>query len=155
MKQNDLQQWVAKRARELRAEQTPQEQQLWQELRAKRFAGFKFRRQEPIGRYIADFVCFKAKLIIELDGGQHGENVDHDENRDGWLGEQGFTVLRFWNNEWMTLKEAVLERIWLELQVKDEKSPLTNPSPIKVEGLNPTLPSPLVGEGPGERGKEC
>ena len=109
MKQNDLQQWVAKRARELRAEQTPQEQQLWQELRAKRFAGFKFRRQEPIGRYIADFVCFKAKLIIELDGGQHAETAARDAERDAWLRGRGYNVLRFWDNEVFQNLEGVLE----------------------------------------------
>jgi very-short-patch-repair endonuclease len=82
------QKWIAQRARELRVEQTPAEQQLWQQLRAKRFVGFKFRRQVPIGRYIVDFVCFDAKLIVELDGGQHLENREHDETRDAWFRDQ-------------------------------------------------------------------
>lgn len=156
---DQMQTWIAQRARELRAEQTPAEQQLWQQLRAKRFAGFKFRRQEPIGRYIADFVCFRAKLIVELDGSQHLENREHDENRDIWLKEQGFVVLRFWNNQWALEAESVLEAIWRAL------NPLPNPSPKMGEGLKPQNaqplrlktalllpPSPLVGEGLGERG---
>ncbi|MEX8520814.1 MAG: endonuclease domain-containing protein [Leptothrix sp. (in: b-proteobacteria)] len=110
-----LRTWVNQRARELRREQTPQEQQLWQVLRAKRFAGFKFRRQEPIGRYIADFVCFKAHLIVELDGSQHLDQPEHDAVRDAWLQSQGFVVLRFWNHEWESQPEAVAERIWLTL----------------------------------------
>jgi very-short-patch-repair endonuclease len=125
---DELRRWVSGRARELRVHQTPQEQQLWQELRAKRFAGFKFRRQEPIGRYIVDFVCFWARLVIELDGGQHGENVPHDENRDGWLREQGFTVLRFWNSDWTAHKESVLEKIWQELN-KQQGTPSPTPPP--------------------------
>jgi very-short-patch-repair endonuclease len=171
---DQMQTWIAQRARELRAEQTPAEQQLWQQLRAKRFAGFKFRRQEPIGRYIADFVCFRAKLIVELDGSQHLENQEHDENRDAWLTEQGFVVLRFWNNQWALEAEVVLEAIWLALQnslpslspsVGEALSPLPNPSPKMEEGLKPKparslrpeavgllLPSPPVGEGLGERG---
>lgn len=104
--------WISQRARELRQQHTPQEQQLWQQLRAKRFAGFKFRRQEPIGRYIADFVCFRAKVIVELDGAQHLEQRAYDENRDQWLGEQGFRVLRFWNNEWASQQESVLQSIY-------------------------------------------
>lgn len=160
---DDLGTWVGQRARELRKQQTPAEQQLWQQLRAKRFAGYKFRRQEPIGRYIADFVCFRMKLVIELDGSQHAEQHEHDQNRDAWLEEQGFTVLRFWNHEWASQAEAVMDAIWLAL---NEKHPLPNPSPIKGEGLilpSPTRvegsedrlmpPSPLVGEGLGERGK--
>ena len=84
-------------------------------LRAKRFVGFKFRRQEPIGRYIADFVCFKARLIVELDGSQHLDQSEHDAVRDAWLQSQGFVVLRFWNNEWDSQPEAVAERIWCTL----------------------------------------
>ncbi len=108
--------WVSERARELRREQTPQEQQLWACLRAKRFAGHKFRRQMPIGRYIADFVCLNARLIIELDGSQHHTQQDHDTVRDAWLRSQGFEVLRVWNSQWQAHPQAVLEAIWQALE---------------------------------------
>ena len=124
---------MIQRARELRSSQTPQEQELWQELRAKRFSGFKFRRQVPIGRYIVDFVCFAQKVIVELDGSQHQDNQDYDAARDQWLNEQGFSVLRFWNNQWTQQREAVLEVVWQKLHYH----PLPNPSPMKGEGLKP------------------
>lgn len=122
---------MIQRARELRRNQTPLEQELWRELRAKRFSGFKFRRQAPIGRYIVDFVCFAHRVIVELDGSQHQDNRDYDAARDQWLTEQGFSVLRFWNNQWTQQREAVLEAVWQKLH------PLPNPSPMKGEGLNP------------------
>jgi len=65
--------------------------------------GLKFRRQQPIGRYIVDFVCFEKKIIIEVDGGQHAVETKKDTERDGWFRSQGFKVLRFWNNEVLTL----------------------------------------------------
>lgn len=126
---------MIQRARQLRRSQTPHEQELWQELRAKRFSGFKFRRQAPIGRYIVDFVCFAQKVIIELDGSQHQDNEDYDAARDQWLTEQGFSVLRFWNNQWTQQREAVLEVVWQKLN--DHFHPLPNPSPMKGEGLKP------------------
>lgn len=119
-------------ARELRNHQTPTERDLWQQLRAKRFAGFKFRRQQPLGRYIVDFVCFEQRLIVELDGSQHADQQDYDAERDAWLQAQGFRVLRFWNNQWSAQPEAVLEAIWLGLQ---QEPPLPNPSPARGEGL--------------------
>ncbi|MDE2446085.1 MAG: endonuclease domain-containing protein [Alphaproteobacteria bacterium] len=87
--------WLAKK---LRKNMTDVEKKLWQNLRAKRFESFKFRRQVPIGNYIVDFVCFEKKLIIELDGSQH-EGSTHDAKRDAWLRAEGFTILRFWNND--------------------------------------------------------
>lgn len=125
--------WFRHRARELRKAQTPAEHDLWQQLRAKRFSGFKFRRQQVIGNYIVDFVCFDQKLVIELDGSQHAEAKERDESRDRWLSEQGFRVLRFWNNEWMAQAESVLETIWSALH---KQPPLPNPSPTRGEGLN-------------------
>lgn len=121
------------RARQLRQQQTPEEQALWQQLRAKRFSSWKFRRQQPLGRFIVDFVCLARRLIIELDGAQHAENAAYDLQRDAWLRQQGFRVLRFWNNEWSMQREAVLEVIWQELQVD---APLPNPSPARGEGSN-------------------
>ncbi|MBK6961017.1 MAG: DUF559 domain-containing protein [Gammaproteobacteria bacterium] len=124
--------WLQARARELRQQQTPEEHALWQQLRAKRFAGYKFRRQQPLGRFIVDFVCFAQRLIVELDGGQHAEAAEYDFRRDAWLKQQGFRMLRFWNNEWSAQREAVLEAIWQALQ---QEPPLPNPSPTRGEGL--------------------
>ncbi len=113
-------------AKALRGTQTDAEQILWYHLRAHRFMGKKFKRQKPIGRYVVDFVCLEEKLIIELDGGQHADQVDYDQVRDTWLKSEGYTVLRFWNNELMGDMESVLERIRLTL------SP--SPSPTSVRG---------------------
>lgn len=121
------------RARALRREQTLFEAELWQQLRAKRFGAFKFRRQQPIGPYIVDFVCFHAHLVVELDGSQHLQNQAYDSHRDEWLKSEGFRVLRVWNNDWISMRESVLEKIWQILH--DVSHPLPNPSPIKGEGL--------------------
>ena len=72
---------------------------LWYYLRNRRFSSLKFRRQVRLGGYIVDFICFSKNLIIELDGGQHAEKFEYDEKRSQWLNEQGYEVLRFWNNE--------------------------------------------------------
>ncbi|KUM42516.1 endonuclease domain-containing protein [Pseudomonas sp. EpS/L25] len=97
-------------ARSLRRNQTDAERALWQHLRGKRFQGFKFRRQHPYGRYILDFVCLEARLVVELDGGQH-QDSPADRERDVWLGAQDFQTLRFWNHGVLTQPEAVLERL--------------------------------------------
>jgi very-short-patch-repair endonuclease/restriction endonuclease S subunit len=130
--------WLRDRARELRKAQTPQEQALWQQLRAKRFSGFKFRRQQVIGRYIADFVCFEQKLVIELDGSQHSDTKQADAQRDHWLNGQGFRVLRFWNNQWQSQQTGVLEAIWQALHEDKPSPPLPTPSPTRGEGLSVT-----------------
>ena len=83
-------------ARHLRRNMTDVEVKLWNALRGRRFEQFKFRRQVPVGKYIADFVCFEKKLIVELDGSQH-QDSRHDEIRDAWLKSQNFRILRFWN----------------------------------------------------------
>ena len=98
-------------AKALRTNQTEAEQKLWYHLRAHRFMDLKFKRQKPVGRYIVDFVCIEQRLIIELDGGQHADQVPYDQQRDTWLRNQGYTVLRFWNNDVMQELEAVLEQI--------------------------------------------
>lgn len=91
---------------------TEAEKQIWYFLQAKNFKGLKFRRQEPIGKYIVDFVCFQKKLIIEIDGGQHGDTIrTSDLVRDKWLKSQGFKVLRFWNNEVMENKDGVVAEV--------------------------------------------
>ena len=89
--------WQRTYSRNLRREDTPEEARLWFMLRGRRFIGFKFRRQVPIGRYIVDFVCFSSRLIIELDGSQHAGSAP-DIERDHFLSAEGFRVLRIWNN---------------------------------------------------------
>ena len=117
------------KAKTLRSQQTEAEQRLWYHLRAHRFLGLKFKRQKPMGRYIVDFVCLEQRLVIEIDGGQHAEQLDYDRRRDVWLRSQGFTVLRFWNNEVMQQLDEVLEQIRCTLTVCP--SP---PSPLPQAG---------------------
>ena len=85
-------------AKHLRKNMTDAETRLWHELRAKRFENYKFKRQAPIGKYIADFASFTHKLVVEVDGSQH-EGSHSDVIRDAWLNSQGFRVLRLWNRE--------------------------------------------------------
>ncbi|MGV8942326.1 MAG: endonuclease domain-containing protein [Lysobacter sp.] len=94
-------------ARRLRKTMTDAEQRVWYHLRDRRLLEAKFRRQVPIGRYVVDFVCLDAGLIVEIDGGQHNGSL-HDVARDRFLGEQGFSVLRFWNNDVLTDLAPVL-----------------------------------------------
>jgi very-short-patch-repair endonuclease len=99
------------RARELRKNMTEAERALWRHLRLRQFDGYKFRRQQPIGRYIVDFVCFEKKLIIEVDGGQHAEQLAYDIDRRAWLEKEGFRILRFWDNQVLKEVESVKEAI--------------------------------------------
>ena len=110
-------------AKALRKNMTDAEQLLWRHLRAHRMCDHKFRRQQPIGPYIVDFVHFGARLVVEADGGQHNGSVG-DAARDAWLRNQGFTVLRFWNNDILQNVEVVLEAILKEL-AKGAPSPPT------------------------------
>ena len=96
-------------ARKLRNNLTEAEKHLWYTLRLENL-GVKFRRQVVIGQYIVDFVCFETKLIVEVDGGQHADS-QRDKVRDQWLAEQGFEVLRFWNNDVLGNRDGVLQRI--------------------------------------------
>ncbi|MFZ2525810.1 MAG: endonuclease domain-containing protein [Candidatus Ferrigenium altingense] len=123
-------------AKSLRRNLTDAEQKLWYHLRAHRFMGRKFKRQKPIGRYVVDFVCLEEKLVIELDGGQHAENIEYDKARDSWLRSEGYTVLRFWNNELMNEMEGVLEQIRLALSNEAVHSETLSPgpSPTSVRG---------------------
>jgi very-short-patch-repair endonuclease len=82
----------------MRREPTDAERKMWQLLRRRQFGAFKLRRQEKLGRFIVDFVCFGSMLIIELDGGQHAQST-YDHRRDAWLKSRGFRILRFWNAE--------------------------------------------------------
>jgi very-short-patch-repair endonuclease len=122
------------RAKNMRSEPTDAERRMWQILRAKRFAGYKFRWQVPLDFYIADFVCFARRLIVELDGGQHAGSAT-DKRRDAYLKAQGFRILRIWNNELFINEEGVMTSILNALQLP----PLPNPSPARGEGLNGDL----------------
>ena len=117
------------RAKDMRSAQTEAEHRLWQLLRAHRFAGYKFRRQVPLDFYVADFVCFAERLIIELDGGQHSESST-DARRDAFLRAQRFRILRIWNSELFTNEEGVAETILSALR----SPPLPNPLPRGERG---------------------
>ena len=98
-------------ARTLRANATEAEQKLWSRLRKRQLHGFQFRRQYSIGPYFADFFCLKAKLVIEVDGSQHSDQVEQDERRSEFLRTKGYRVLRFWNFEVISDVDSVVERI--------------------------------------------
>ena len=129
-------------AKALRSNQTKAEERLWYHLRAHRFLGLKFRRQKPMGRYIVDFVCLEQRLIIELDGGQHAEQVHYDQDRDAWLRSQGYTVLRFWNNDVMQQLESVLEQIRCALGSRSRRCPTSC-----IHAVVSPDPSPTSGRG--------
>ncbi|TGT35611.1 endonuclease domain-containing protein [Mesorhizobium sp. M8A.F.Ca.ET.165.01.1.1] len=97
-------------ARSLRRTMTEAEGRLWQELRDRRLDGIKFRRQVPFGKYIADFVCIEASLIIEIDGSQHADSAS-DRSRDAELKARGFRVLRLWNDDVLKDMNAVCDTI--------------------------------------------
>ena len=94
---------------------TDAELKLWRGLRQQQLEGFKFRRQYPVGLFIADFVCLEMSLIVEVDGGQHNESA-RDEARTAWLKAQGFTVLRFWNDQVLKETDSVLQEILSSLK---------------------------------------
>ena len=114
------------KARMLRRELTESEKKLWVLLRSHRFEGIHFRRQHPIGPFIADFCSPKHKLVIELDGSQHVDNAEYDGKRTEFLESRGFTVLRFWNHDVLKDPDSVLLEI---LQVLQERPP-SRPSPV-------------------------
>ena len=102
-------------SRKLRHEMTDAELKLWRHLRLRQILGAKFRRQHPCGKYIVDFACIEAKLVIEVDGGQHGERNTQDGERTLWLESEGWKVVRFWNNEVLENTQAVLNVIHASL----------------------------------------
>ncbi|MBK8870970.1 MAG: DUF559 domain-containing protein [Elusimicrobia bacterium] len=103
-------------ARGLRQTSTDAEQKMWAFLRGRRFSGFKFRRQQPLGPYIVDFLCKDRSLIIELDGGQHQDHVEADAKRTAFFESHGFRVLRFWNHEFLKEPLTVFECVLKEIQ---------------------------------------
>ncbi len=114
------------RARGLRQTMTDAERTLWRHLRNRQVSGFKFRRQHEVDRYIVDFVCTEALLIVELDGGQHADQVEYDERRTQQLQALGYRVLRFWNNDVLNDIQSVLEVV---LDATARVSPHPNPLP--------------------------
>jgi very-short-patch-repair endonuclease len=126
-------------ARALRRSMTNAERKLWFALRDRRFANYKFRRQVPIGAYVADFLCYGARLVVEVDGSQHADST-RDQYRDRWFKENGFRVMRFWNNEVLGNLEGVLTAILAELGGAP-------PHPARAARGRP---SPAGGEGSGE-----
>ena len=131
---------ATKRARKLRADETEAEYRLWVELRGRRLNGYKFARQIPLGAYIVDFVCRDRKLVVEVDGSQHADSIT-DPLRTTWLNASGYSVIRFWNNEVLAEREAVLETILAVLEGR-----INCPSP----GLR-FAPATLSPGGRGER----
>jgi very-short-patch-repair endonuclease len=113
-------------ARKLRHNQTDAERALWFRLRDRRLRGLKFRRQMPIDRYVADFCCEAARLIVELDGGQHVERSQQDAERTAALEAHGYLVLRFWNNDVLRNIDGVVESI---LQTLNPSPPHPDPLP--------------------------
>jgi very-short-patch-repair endonuclease len=125
----------------LRADASEAEQTLWRLLRQKQLNGLRFRRQFPLGPYFADFVCLPVRLVIEVDGSQHGEasQVAHDIRRTAWLNRNNFRVIRFWASEVMTNTDAVMEGI---------EAALREPLPQKItREARDLLPPPARGGG--------
>src|SRR5262249_45820460 len=100
------------RARELRRNSAPAERILWKTLRARRFAGFKFRRQRPVGPFIVDFYCPSCALVVELDGESHLGQESSDQRRQTYLEGMGLLVLRYWNTAVYDELESVMEDIY-------------------------------------------
>jgi very-short-patch-repair endonuclease len=117
-------------ARRLRREQTETESKLWVRLRARQLCGAKFRRQHPIGPFIADFCCVERGLVVELDGSQHAVQAEADKRRSAFLTRRGYRVLRFWDNEVMENIDAVLEQI---LRALSDPHPCPLPSRARVK----------------------
>ena len=111
-------------ARSMRRVSTDAERRFWWAVRDRRLGGHKFKRQLLVGRYIVDFACLEAKLIVELDGGQHAQQTVYDTVRDAYLTARGFQVLRFWNTEFLTNQDSVLETLLCQLDSPPHPNPL-------------------------------
>jgi len=119
---------------------TDAEKVMWRLLRSRQLAGFKFRRQQPIKRYVVDFVCCSHSLIVEIDGGQHADSAS-DEVGSQFLTDEGFRILRFWNNDVLKNREGVCARILAELLTPRPPVALRRapPSPTRGGDLEPFL----------------
>jgi very-short-patch-repair endonuclease len=124
-------------ARHLRRAATDAERRLWSALRDRRLEGYRFRRQYPIGRFIVDFACTQHRLIVEADGGQHADS-EPDRRRTANLEQEGWRVLRFWNNDILSNTNGVVEKILRELRGESDPHP---PTPLAW-----APPSPVVRE---------
>lgn len=150
---------LLKRAKAMRHEPTPAEKALWRLLRDRRLEHYIFRRQVRIDPYIVDFACLERRLIIEADGGQHAES-DHDARRDAFLTREGFSVLRFWNNDVLNNPVGVFDAFYAALatphpptasqrvQHKVKSAPHFS---VHAGGMNDLMLSPARGEGLGDR----
>lgn len=150
---------ILEKAKELRSSQTDAEGLLWHYLQNKQLNGYKFRRQQAIGSYIVDFVCLEKKLVIELDGGQHGENesVKYDQKRTGFLNQSGFEVLRFWNDEVFKNMESVLDLVLFHLDRDPPTFRLRSSTPPQGGSDYPPLEGGsklLAASGRGQKVKE-
>jgi very-short-patch-repair endonuclease len=106
---------------------TPSEKKVWGLLRGRRFSGFKFRRQHPLGKYTVDFYCAIAALVLELDGESHVGKETADRNRRQWLEKQGLKVIRCWDNEVFDSYDGLQELIWHECQARSDARVAVNP----------------------------
>jgi very-short-patch-repair endonuclease len=123
------------KAKELRRDLTDAERKLWSVIRNRQLDGAKFRRQQPIGPFVADFVCQERHLIVEADGGQHDDNAK-DARRTAFLESKGYRVLRFWNNDILTNLNGVAEAIWTALSdPHPARATRESPSPSRGEGF--------------------
>jgi very-short-patch-repair endonuclease len=132
-----LKQFRLATARRLRAEATLPESRLWNQLRQLPIYGTHFRRQVPLGAFVVDFACHRAKLVIEIDGSQHAEEdaVRRDAARTKWLESIGYRVLRFWNSDVTDNISGVLERTYVELYGSSQAEPknLARPTPARPQ----------------------
>ncbi|WP_246529191.1 endonuclease domain-containing protein [Microvirga zambiensis] len=139
----DISRFRRERAKQLRSKTTEAEQALWRALKRIPVYGSHFRRQVPIGPYVADFACLKARLLIELDGGQHSQDdiIAKDEARTRWLEQEGYRVIRFWNAELTENMNGVLDTIYAALYGSPQSEALALPTPPRPDGR----PSPSRG----------
>ena len=120
---------IQQRARELRKNLTPAEQKLWQHIRRGQIDGLHWRKQHAVGTYIVDFFCAKAKLVVEVDGDSHADQIEYDQARTTYLNEQGYTGIRFTNREVLRQCEAVVQ------QIADECQRLTGSDQIRERSI--------------------
>jgi very-short-patch-repair endonuclease len=137
MSRTNIESGIRSRAQALRRKPTDAERKMWWLLRSMKPLGMHFRRQAPIGRYIADFAWHSGKIVIELDGSQHADaRKDYDLRRTAWLQSQGYCVLRFWNNDVLKSPQSIGEAILAAVNDR-----------IRVSPEDPTPTPPHKGEG--------
>ena len=139
----DISRFRRERAKQLRSNTTEPERLLWRALKSIPVCGSHFRRQVPIGPYVADFACLKARLLVELDGGHHGQDeiAAKDESRTRWLEKEGYRVIRFWNAELSENLNGVLDTIYAALYGSPQSEAVALPTPPRPDGR----PSPSRG----------